>query len=125
MVIGHSGSMRLTDTVFLQTHVTFCEYLVFHEFRRNLYITLAKYLEQDGIAHLLFSICLYTFFNTQRSFYLGKIFSIFTSELYAILMALNCICNVQLAIYNFLICVDSRSVLCALKNWNGKIYFMK
>ena len=31
---------------FLQTHITFCEYLVFHEFRRNLYITLAKYLEQ-------------------------------------------------------------------------------
>ena len=23
----------------LQTHVTFCEYLVFHEFKRNLYIT--------------------------------------------------------------------------------------
>ena len=54
--------MCLTVTVFLQTHVTFCEYLVFHEFRlqtfhefrRNLYITLAKYLEQEGIADLLF-----------------------------------------------------------------------
>ena len=39
--------MCLTDKIFLQTHVTFCEYLVFHEFKRNLYITLAKYLEQE------------------------------------------------------------------------------
>ena len=30
--------MCLTDKIFLQTHVTFCEYLVFHEFKRNLYI---------------------------------------------------------------------------------------
>ena len=28
MVIGHSGGMWLTDRAFLQTHVTFCEYLV-------------------------------------------------------------------------------------------------
>ena len=54
--------MCLTDKMFLQTHVTFCEYLVFHEFKRNLYITLAKYLEQEGIANLLFSVCLYTVF---------------------------------------------------------------
>ena len=46
--------MCLTDKIVLQTHVTFCEYLVFHEFRRNLYITLPKYLEQEGIADLLF-----------------------------------------------------------------------
>ena len=45
--------MCLTDKIFLQTHVAFCEYLVFHEFRRNLYITLAEYLEQ-GFADLLF-----------------------------------------------------------------------
>ena len=44
--------------------------------------------------------------KVQKSFYLGKAFSIFTSELYAILMALNYICNIQLAIYNFVICVD-------------------
>ena len=63
MVIGHSSSMCLTDKIFLQTHVTFCEYLVFHEFKRNLYITLAKYLEQEGIADLLFfPVCLYTVF---------------------------------------------------------------
>ena len=46
--------MCLTDTMFLQTQVAFCEYLVFHEFRRNLYITLSKYLDQEGIADLLF-----------------------------------------------------------------------
>ena len=32
--------MCLTDKIFLQTHVIFCEYLVFHEFRRNLYFSL-------------------------------------------------------------------------------------
>ena len=59
--------------------------------------------------------------KVQKSFYLGNGFSIFTSELYAILMALNYICNIELAIYNFVICVDLKSVLCALKNWNCKI----
>ena len=54
MVIGHSSSMCLTDRILLQMHVTFCQYLVFHEFRRNLYIPLAKYLEQEGIADALF-----------------------------------------------------------------------
>ena len=54
--------MCLTGKMFLKTHVTFCEYLVFHEFKRNLYIALDKYLEQEGIANLLFSICLYTVF---------------------------------------------------------------
>ena len=53
--------------------------------------------------------------KVQKSFYLGMGFYIFTSELYAILMALNYICNIQLAIYNFVICVDSKSGLCALK----------
>ena len=53
----------------------------------------------------------------QKSFYLGKVFSIFTSELYVVLMALNYICNFQLAILDFFICVDSRSVLYALKDW--------
>ena len=36
-------------------------------------------------------------------------------------MALNYICNIQLEIYNFVISVDSKSVLCALKNWNCKM----
>ena len=44
VVVGHSSSMCLTDQIFLQTHVTFCECLEFHEFKRNLYITLAKYI---------------------------------------------------------------------------------
>ena len=57
----------------------------------------------------------------QNSFYLGKVFSIITSELYAILMALNYIRNIQLAIHNFVIFIDSKSVLCALKNWNCKM----
>ena len=35
----------------------------------------------------------------QKSFCLGKGFSIFTSELYAILMTLDYICSIQLAIY--------------------------
>ena len=52
MVIGHSSSKCLTDRIFLQTHVTFCEYLVFHEFTGNLYIALAEYLEQEAMADL-------------------------------------------------------------------------
>ena len=51
--------------------------------------------------------------KAQKSFYLGMGFSIFTSELYAILMASNYICNIKLAILNFLICVDSKPVLYA------------
>ena len=57
--------MCLTDKIFLQKHVTFCEYLVFHEVKRNLYITLAKYIEQEGIANLLFLICLYTLLSSE------------------------------------------------------------
>ena len=52
----------------------------------------------------------------QRSFYLGKGFSLVTPELYATLMALNYICNIQLAIYNCFICIDSKLILYALKN---------
>ena len=44
---------------FLQMHVTLCEYLIFHEFRRNLYITLAKYLEQEVLQIDFFQV-LYT-----------------------------------------------------------------
>ena len=36
-------------------------------------------------------------------------------------MALNYISNIQLAILNFLIYVDSKSVLYALQNWNCKV----
>ena len=48
-------------------HVAFCEYLVFHEFRRNLYITPAKYLEQEGLASS-FSSSLYTVFSSIEAF---------------------------------------------------------
>ena len=34
-IMGHSGSLWLTDGAFLQIHVTFCEYLVFHELKQN------------------------------------------------------------------------------------------
>ena len=37
--------------------------------------------------------------KVQKSFYLGKSFSTFSSELYAILMILNHICNIPLAIF--------------------------
>ena len=36
-------------------------------------------------------------------------------------MALYYICNIQLAIFNVLICVDSKSVLYTLKNWDCKM----
>ena len=37
------------------------------------------------------------------------------------LMALNYICNIPLAIFNIVICVDSKSVLYALQNWDCKM----
>ena len=43
--------------------------------------------------------------KVQKSFYLEKSFSIFTSELYAILTALNYICNIKLAIFFLCVCV--------------------
>ena len=64
----------------------------------------------------------YSWFKSAKIFLLTDFFlSIFTSELYAILMAFNYICNIQLAIYDFVICVDSKSVLCALKKLNCKM----
>jgi ribonuclease HI len=61
------------------------------------------------------------FLNIHKSFSLGKGFSIFTSELYAILMALNCINNMGKCFFNILICVDSKSVLTALQSWDNKV----
>ena len=37
------------------------------------------------------------------------------------LMALNYTCNIQLEIFHFLICVDSKSVLYALQNWDYNV----
>ena len=63
--------------------------------------------------------------KVQKSFYLGTSFSIFTSELYAILMALNHNCNIPLEAFNILICVDSKSALYALQNWRDIVYGSK
>ena len=59
--------MWLTDKTFSQTHVTFCECLMFPEFRRNLYITLAKCLDQEGITDLPISSPLYTAFSSTEA----------------------------------------------------------
>ena len=40
---------------------------LFHEYRRNLYIALAKYPAQEGIADLLFSSSLYTVFSSNEA----------------------------------------------------------
>jgi ribonuclease HI len=56
----------------------------------------------------------------QKAFYLGKRFSIFTAELYAILMALEFIFNLPFAIFRIVFCVDSKSVLYALQGWSFK-----
>jgi ribonuclease HI len=56
----------------------------------------------------------------QKDFYLGKRFSIFTAELYAILMALELIFNLPFAIFRLVFCVDSKSVLYGLQGWSFK-----
>ena len=38
VVIQHSSPMRLADRGFVQMHVTFCEHVVFYEFKQTLYI---------------------------------------------------------------------------------------
>ena len=57
----------------------------------------------------------------KQSFCLGKGFSVFTAELFAVLMALTWINDVDIAIYSILLCVDSKSVLYSLQNWNAKV----
>ena len=58
--------------------------------------------------------------DIQRSFHLGKGFSIFTCELFAILNALILLRDTNLSIFNVLFCVDSKSVLYSLQNWESK-----
>ncbi len=53
----------------------------------------------------------------RQSFYLGSGFSIFTAELFAILMAPIHIIESPLDLYNILVCVDSKSVLQSLDSW--------
>ena len=59
--------------------------------------------------------------KVQNSFNFGEGFSILTSELSETLMASNYVYNIQLTIYHFLICVDSKSVLYTLQNWDCKV----
>ena len=57
----------------------------------------------------------------KRSFYLGRGFSIFTAELYALIMALNYVSESPFSFYAILLCVDSKSVLHALQNWDSAV----
>ena len=48
--------------------------------------------------------------KVRKTFYLWKGFSLFTSDLYTILMALNYISYIQLIVFNFLICDYSKII---------------
>ena len=56
--------------------------------------------------------------NIKSSYHLGKGFSIFTSELFAILMALHSIYTTKYDLHEILVCVDSLSVLQTLQKWD-------
>ena len=51
--------------------------------------------------------------KTQMSLYFKEpfLYKLFTSELSVLLKALNCICNIRLAIFNILTRVDSESII--------------
>ena len=57
--------------------------------------------------------------KVEKSFYIGKGFSVFTAEICAILSALYFISNGYHSFYGILLCVDSISVLHSLQNWNN------
>jgi ribonuclease HI len=59
--------------------------------------------------------------DIHKSYHLGNGFSIFTSELYAIYMALDCINSIGRNFFKILVCVDSKSVLSALQSWDSKV----
>lgn len=59
--------------------------------------------------------------NIVQSFHLGENISIFTAELVAILMALNYLVNFRKDIFQVLFCVDSKSVLYALRSLSLKV----
>jgi ribonuclease HI len=60
-------------------------------------------------------------FKIEKVYHLGKHFSIFSAELVGILMALNYIVNIPINIFQVLFCVDSKSVLTALKSFSTKV----
>ena len=59
--------------------------------------------------------------KVEKSFYIGKHRSIFTAELTAVLMALYYVLDFPKDISNILFCVDSKSVLHALRNSNFNV----
>ena len=58
--------------------------------------------------------------NVRKAFYLGIGLSIFTAELFALIMALNFILDFSKDLLNVVFCIDSKSVLYALRNWKCK-----
>ena len=58
--------------------------------------------------------------NIKKSFHIGQHFSIFTCELFSIFSALSFINDLNLDLFNILLCVDSKAVLYAIKNQNSK-----
>ena len=55
----------------------------------------------------------------QKSYFLGKDFSIFTAELYAIIMALKYLIDFPHTVFQVVFCVDSKSVLQTLNSSNA------
>ena len=56
--------------------------------------------------------------KVEKSYFLGKNYSIFTAELHAILMALHYLVDLPQSLFQAVICVDSKSVLMALQSNN-------
>jgi ribonuclease HI len=71
--------------------------------------------EQAGAAFVI------PHFKIEKSYSIGKHISIFSAELVAILMALNYIISIPFNIFQFLFCVDSKSVLYAIRSFNTKV----
>jgi len=61
------------------------------------------------------------FLNIKKGFYLGRGFSIFSAELYALLMALNFILDFGKDLFGVVFCIDSKCILYAITNWKSKI----
>ena len=57
----------------------------------------------------------------EKSYFLGKYFSIFTAELCAILMALRYLADFPRVLFQIVFCVDSKSVLNSLKSSENKV----
>ncbi len=60
------------------------------------------------------AFCFIPSLKIEKSYHLGRGFSVFTAELLAILMALTYLLNIPLELINVIFCVDSKSVLQSL-----------